>query len=235
MARQQALKEDVVDEITKSEYRVVDDESHVYFSHEDRYFRTPRPEWDRIFTFFKQQTDAEHAEVVDAGGLHIIGTERHEARRIDNQLRGRAGRQGDPGSSRFYLSLEDDLMRIFGSERISGLMEKLGMEEGVPIEHKMVTRAIERAQTQVEAQHFSIRKHLLEYDDVMNKQRESVYGLRRELLEGRIQLDFEEGSQELDSRGYLMTLAEGHVEAIVESHCGEEIEPEDWDLSLIHI
>jgi preprotein translocase subunit SecA len=136
MARQQALKEDVVDEITKSEYRVVDDESHVYFSHEDRYFRTPRPEWDRIFTFFKQQTDAEHAEVVDAGGLHIIGTERHEARRIDNQLRGRAGRQGDPGSSRFYLSLEDDLMRIFGSERISGLMEKLGMEEGIPLNTK---------------------------------------------------------------------------------------------------
>ncbi len=233
MARQQALKEDVVDEITKSEYRVVDDESHVYFSHEDRYFRTPRPEWDRIFTFFKQQTDTEHAEVVDAGGLHIIGTERHEARRIDNQLRGRAGRQGDPGSSRFYLSLEDDLMRIFGSERISGLMEKLGMEEGIPIEHKMVTKAIERAQTQVEAQHFSIRKHLLEYDDVMNKQRESVYGLRRELLEGRIQLDFEEGSQELDSRGYLMTLAEGHVEAIVESHCGEEIEPEDWDIEAL--
>ena len=233
MARQQALKEDVVDEITKSEYRVVDDESHVYFSHEDRYFRTPRPEWDRIFTFFKQQTDTEHAEVVDAGGLHIIGTERHEARRIDNQLRGRAGRQGDPGSSRFYLSLEDDLMRIFGSERISGLMEKLGMEEGIPIEHKMVTRAIERAQTQVEAQHFSIRKHLLEYDDVMNKQRESVYGLRRELLEGRIQLDFEEGSQQLDSRGYLMTLAEGHVEAIVESHCGEEIEPEDWDIEAL--
>ena len=124
-------------------------------------------------------------------------------------------------------------MRIFGSERISGLMEKLGMEEGIPIEHKMVTRAIERAQTQVEAQHFSIRKHLLEYDDVMNKQRESVYGLRRELLEGRIQLDFEEGSQQLDSRGYLMTLAEGHVEAIVESHCGEEIEPEDWDIEAL--
>ena len=233
MARQQALKEDVADEIPKTEYRVVDDESSVYFSHEDRYFRIPRPEWDRIFTFFKEQTDAEHAEVVDAGGLHIIGTERHEARRIDNQLRGRAGRQGDPGSSRFYLSLEDDLMRIFGSERISGLMEKLGMEEGIPIEHKMVTRAIERAQTQVEAQHFSIRKHLLEYDDVMNKQRESVYGLRRELLEGRIQLDFEEGSQELDSREYLMTLAEGHVETIVESHCGEEIEPEDWDIDAL--
>ena len=233
MARQQALKENVVDEITKNEFRVVDDASHVYFSHEDRYFRTLRTEWDRILTFFKQQTDAEHSEVVQAGGLHIIGTERHEARRIDNQLRGRAGRQGDPGSSRFYLSLEDDLMRIFGSERISGLMEKLGMEQDVPIEHKMVTRAIERAQKQVEAQHFAIRKHLLEYDDVMNKQRESVYALRRELLEGRVQLDSEDGSQDLDSQEYLMTLAEGHVQAIVESHCGEEIEPEDWDIDAL--
>ena len=229
MARQQALKEEVAEEVSKSDFRVVDDESHVYFSQEDRYYKTPRDHWERIFAFFKQQTDAEHAEVVDAGGLHIIGTERHEARRIDNQLRGRAGRQGDPGSSRFYLSLEDDLMRIFGSDRISGLMERLGMEEGVPIEHKMVTRAIERAQKQVEAQHFSVRKHLLEYDDVMNKQRESVYSLRRELLEGRIQLLNESGEEDVDSREYLMTLAEGHVDALVESCCGEEIEPEEWD------
>ena len=122
--------------------------------------------------------------VAELGGLHIIGTERHEARRIDNQLRGRAGRQGDPGSSRFYLSLEDDLMRIFGSDRISGIMEKLGMEEGVPIEHKLVTRSIEHAQKQVETRNFEIRKHLLEYDDVMNKQREAVYGMRRRILEG---------------------------------------------------
>ena len=232
MGRQQALKEKVAEEIPKSEFRVIDDESFVYFSQEDRYYRTPRNDWDRILAFFSQQTEAEHAEVVAAGGLHIIGTERHEARRIDNQLRGRAGRQGDPGSSRFYLSLEDDLMRIFGSERISGLMERLGMEEGVPIEHKMVTRAIERAQKQVEAQHFSVRKHLLEYDDVMNKQRESVYGLRRELLEGRVQMDDEDdGSrgESLDIRDYLMTLAEGHVDALVESYCGEEVEPEDWD------
>ena len=119
------------------------------------------------------------------GGLHILATERHEARRIDNQLRGRAGRQGDPGSSRFYLSLEDDLMRIFGSDRISGLMLKLGMEEGVPIEHGLVTRSIERAQKQVEAQNFAVRKHLLEYDDVMNKQRTAVYDLRRMILEGK--------------------------------------------------
>ena len=236
MARQQALKEEVAEEIPKADFRVIDDETSVYFSHGDRYYRTPREAWERILAFFTQQTDAEHAEVVAAGGLHIIGTERHEARRIDNQLRGRAGRQGDPGSSRFYLSLEDDLMRIFGSDRISGLMERLGMEEGVPIEHKMVTRAIERAQKQVEAQHFSVRKHLLEYDDVMNKQRESVYGLRRELLEGRVQIDDEDdesGGEIIDIRDYLMTLAEGHVDALVESYCGEEVEPEDWDISAL--
>ena len=238
MGRQQALKEEVAEEIPKSDFRVIDDESFVYFSQEDRYYRTPREDWERLLAFFKQQTDVEHAEVVAAGGLHIIGTERHEARRIDNQLRGRAGRQGDPGSSRFYLSLEDDLMRIFGSERISGLMERLGMEEGVPIEHKMVTRAIERAQKQVEAQHFSVRKHLLEYDDVMNKQRESVYGLRRELLEGRVQVDNENeesGGEVLDIRDYLMTLAEGHVDALVESYCGKEIEPEDWDIPALKL
>ena len=233
MARQQALKEEVADEIPKSDFRVIDDESFVYFSQEERYYKTPRSDWDRILAFFKQQTETEHAEVVAAGGLHIIGSERHEARRIDNQLRGRAGRQGDPGSSRFYLSLEDDLMRIFGSERISGLMERLGMEEGVPIEHKMVTRAIERAQKQVEAQHFSVRKHLLEYDDVMNKQRESVYALRRETLEGHIQLGEEGDEEPLDTRDYLMTLAEGHVDALVETYCGEEIEPEDWDVAAL--
>src|SRR6185295_10656337 len=143
------------------------------------------------------------------GGLHIVATERHEARRIDNQLRGRAGRQGDPGASRFYLSLEDDLMRIFGSDRISGLMQTLGMEEGVPIEHKMVTNAIARAQKQVEGQNFSVRKHLLEYDDVMNKQRESIYALRREILEGKIRLQDENDEEEvIDTREYLMSLAE---------------------------
>ena len=240
MARKQALKEEVAEEIAKTEFRVVDDETYVYFSHGDRYYRTPREAWQRILAFFTQKTDSEHAEVVSSGGLHIIGTERHEARRIDNQLRGRAGRQGDPGSSQFYLSLEDDLMRIFGSERISGLMERLGMEEGVPIEHKMVTRAIERAQKQVEAQHFAVRKHLLEYDDVMNKQRESVYGLRRELLEGQIQIEDEDeteesGSETIDLRAYLMRLAEEQVDALVESYCGEEVEPEDWDIGALKL
>ena len=237
MARQQTLKEEVAEELPKAEFRYTDDESSVYFSHQDRYYRTPRPDWERIFTHFKGQTDAEHDDVVSVGGLHIIGTERHEARRIDNQLRGRAGRQGDPGSSRFYLSLEDDLMRIFGSDRISGLMERLGMEEGVPIEHKMVTRAIERAQKQVEAQNFAVRKHLLEYDDVMNKQRENVYALRRELLEGTIRLDEESetDSREVDTREYLMILAEGLVYEQTDTACGPNTEPEEWDLGALKL
>ncbi|HWS73220.1 MAG TPA: preprotein translocase subunit SecA, partial [Thermoanaerobaculia bacterium] len=151
-----------------------------------------------------------HDEVTALGGLHIVGTERHESRRIDNQLRGRSGRQGDPGSSRFYLSLEDDLMRIFGSDRISGLMQRLGMEEGVPIEHGMVSRAIERAQKQVEAQNFSVRKHLLEYDDVMNKQRESIYGLRRSILEGR------------EGKEYILNAADEIVEYLVDTHIPED-------------
>jgi preprotein translocase subunit SecA len=159
----------------------------------------------------------ERERVVALGGLHILGTERHEARRIDNQLRGRAGRQGDPGSSRFYLSLEDDLMRIFGSERISGLMLRLGMEEGVPIEHRMVTRSIERAQRQVEAQNFGTRKHLLEYDDVMNKQRKAVYDMRRMVLEGK------------DTRGHVLRLVDEIVEWYVDSYCPEKDGPAAWN------
>ena len=227
MARQRVLAEELGERIPKSEARFVDDEEFVYFYHLDSFYRVRRPDWDRMFEAYKQQTEVEHHEVVGVGGLHIIGTERHEARRIDNQLRGRAGRQGDPGSSRFYLSLEDDLMRIFGSDRIANLMQRLGMEEGVPIEHGMVTKAIERAQTQVEAQNFSVRKHLLEYDDVMNKQRESVYSLRRELLEGKIHVADDEI---IDTRQYLMTLAEELIDVEIESACGKDVDVEDWDL-----
>src|ERR1700690_3124341 len=142
-------------------------------------------EFQAALAKFKAQCEPEKQEVLAAGGLHILGTERHESRRIDNQLRGRAGRQGDPGSSRFFLSLEDDLMRIFGAERITGLMERLGMEEDVPIEHGLINRAIENAQKKVEGHNFDIRKNLLEYDDVMNQQRKAIYGLRRQVLEGR--------------------------------------------------
>ncbi len=158
----------------------------------------------------------ERERVVALGGVHILGTERHEARRIDNQLRGRAGRQGDPGSSRFYLSLEDDLMRIFGSDRISGLMLRLGMEEGVPIEHRMVTKSIERAQKQVEAQNFAIRKHLLEYDDVMNKQRSAVYDMRRMILEGK------------NTREHVLKLLDEIVEWYVDSYCDEKENISNW-------
>ena len=156
--------------------------------------------------------------MVELGGLHILGTERHESRRVDNQLRGRSGRQGDPGSSRFYLSLEDDLLRIFGSERIQKIMDRLGMEEGEPIEHGLVTRAIDTAQKRVETHNFEIRKHLLEYDDVMNKQREIVYGMRREILEGE--------SQEETVREWMDEALDG----IVDTYAGEGVHPEDWDL-----
>src|SRR5215470_11149231 len=166
----------------------------------------------------KKGTDPEHERVVSLGGLHIIGTERHESRRIDNQLRGRSGRQGDPGSSRFYLSLEDDLLRIFGSERIQKIMDRLGMEEGEPIEHGLVSRAIQTAQKRVEAHHFEIRKHLLEYDDVMNKQREVVYGMRREILQGE--------SQEETVREWMDEALDG----ITDTYAGEGVHPEDWDL-----
>lgn len=174
-------------------------------------------EWEKALSEAKKITEMEHKKVVDLNGLHIVGTERHEARRIDNQLRGRAGRQGDPGSSRFYLSLEDDLMRIFGSDRISGLMARIGMEEGTPIEHRMVTKAIERAQKQVESQNFSIRKHLLEYDDVMNKQRETIYSQRKEILQGK------------DMKEYVQELSLTLLDWLMDNHVSKEKSPEDWN------
>jgi preprotein translocase subunit SecA len=169
----------------------------------------------------KRVVEAEHKEVVAAGGLHIIGTERHESRRIDNQLRGRAGRQGDPGSSRFFLSLEDDLMRIFAGDRVKALMERLGMEKGVSIESKMVSKRIEGAQKSVEGRNFESRKHLLEYDDVMNKQRETIYGLRRQLME------------EPDQRDYLLGdqgVARDLLSDITKQYLNPEADPEDWDV-----
>ncbi|MGD8702231.1 MAG: preprotein translocase subunit SecA [Desulfosarcina sp.] len=159
--------------------------------------------------------------VTDLGGLHILGTERHESRRIDNQLRGRSGRQGDPGSSRFYLALEDDLLRIFGGERITGIMERLGMEEGEPIEHNLISRAIENAQSKVEAHNFDIRKHLLEYDDVMNQQREVIYKQRRDLLTGvNLQSTIEDIMME-------------SAERIAAQFADERALPEDWDWEAI--
>ncbi|HLX36295.1 MAG TPA: preprotein translocase subunit SecA, partial [Candidatus Binataceae bacterium] len=166
---------------------------------------------------YKAQCAAEREKVLQAGGLHILGTERHESRRIDNQLRGRSGRQGDPGSSRFYISLEDDLLRIFGADRLKGLMGKMGMEDGVPIEHRWISRAIENAQKKVEAHNFDIRKHLLEYDDVMNKQREVVYHRRRELLSPEILKDD------------VLDMCEATIEEIVQAHCDTDADPDQWE------
>ncbi len=170
--------------------------------------------------------EAEHEEVVAAGGLHIIGTERHESRRIDNQLRGRSGRQGDPGSSRFFLSLEDDLMRIFAGDKVKALMQRLGMEKGVAIESKMVSKRIEAAQKSVEARNFETRKHLLQYDDVMNRQRETIYGLRRQLME------------EPDQREFLLGdtgVAHDLLADLTEQYLSAKVSPDDWDVENYRI
>jgi preprotein translocase subunit SecA len=189
-------------------------------------------QWEQAIARARKVTDAEHEEVVGLGGLHILGTERHESRRIDNQLRGRSGRQGDPGSSRFYLSLEDDLMRIFGGERIKGLMLRLGMEEGVPIESRLVSKRIEGAQKSVEGHNFSIRKHLLEYDDVMNKQREAIYGIRRQLLMGFEGDTVEEQNQ--NQREYILnTVAEDLFNDLIERFMAKEVDPSEWDLAAL--
>jgi preprotein translocase subunit SecA len=189
----------------------------VLFQNEGKIFQVPADQWKPVIDQFTGQCKAEHDEVVALGGLHILGTERHEARRIDNQLRGRAGRQGDPGSSRFFLSLEDDLMRIFGGERVKALMFRLGMTEGVPIESKLISRRIENAQKSVEAQNFDARKHLLEYDDVMNKQRETIYAIRRSALEGK------------DQRDYVLGIAEDVVRELAETFCPREQHPDQWN------
>jgi preprotein translocase subunit SecA len=189
----------------------------VLFQHEGKIFQVPQDQWKPVYDKFADQCKAEHDEVVALGGLHILGTERHEARRIDNQLRGRAGRQGDPGSSRFFLSLEDDLMRIFGGERVKQLMFRLGMTEGVPIESRLISSRIENAQKSVEAQNFDARKHLLEYDDVMNKQRETIYAIRRSALEGK------------DQRDYVLGIAEDVAREITDTYCPREQHPGQWN------
>jgi preprotein translocase subunit SecA len=187
MAKQELVKKGIAQQLRVAQGKIEgpqEDGTISIFYYNGNEYTVPTDKWAEALSRYKTHTDKEHDEVTAVGGLHILGTERHESRRIDNQLRGRAGRQGDPGSSRFYLALEDDLMRIFAKEWVSKLLERLGMEEGVPIESKLISRRIETAQKAVEGQHFESRKHLLEYDDVMNKQREAVYGLRRRLLEG---------------------------------------------------
>jgi preprotein translocase subunit SecA len=220
MTKEACLKDKVAERISPEEAKFVADEHFYYFTHLDQFYRVRRDKWDELFLRFKGETDQEHDEVVELGGLHIVATERHESRRIDNQLRGRAGRQGDPGSSRFFLSLQDDLLRIFGGERMQNLMLRLGMEEDVPIESKLITKRIAKAQEAVEVQNFEARKHLLEYDDVMNKQREAVYGTRKQLLEGMEQ-------KELILEDYVA----GIVSNILEEFAPETKHPDQWDLA----
>ncbi len=191
----------------------------VLFQQEGKIFQVPLEQWKPLFDQYAAQCKQEHDEVVAMGGLHILGTERHEARRIDNQLRGRAGRQGDPGSSRFFLSLEDDLLRIFGGEKMQAIMFRLGMTEGVPIESRLISKRIEGAQKQVEAQNFEARKHLLEYDDVMNKQRETIYSLRRSFLEGR------------DQKEFVLERAEAIANELVEIYCSRDQHPDQWNVT----
>jgi preprotein translocase subunit SecA len=187
---------------------------------------TPPDEFDAAYQSAlaeaRKQCRDEHERVIELGGLYIVGTERHESRRIDNQLRGRAGRQGDPGSSRFFLSLDDDLMRIFAGEKLKSAMARLGMEEGVPIESPMVSRAIERAQKQVEQRNFDTRKHLLEYDDVNNKQRTEIYGLRQGLLEGK------------EQKEYILQKGREVLDYLIQEHLGAHENPADWDLEGLH-
>jgi preprotein translocase subunit SecA len=189
----------------------------VLFQYEGRIYQVPGETWKPLYEQFAKACQQEHDEVVSLGGLHVLGTERHEARRIDNQLRGRAGRQGDPGSSRFFLSLEDELLRLFGGERLQGLMYRLGMTEGVPIESKMISNRIEHAQQAREAQFFDMRKHLLEYDDVMNKQRETIYSIRRSILEGK------------DQKDYVLEIADDIAIQLVDMYCPRDQHPEMWN------
>jgi len=225
MAKQECVKKGIAQPIRAAQGKIeadADDPNRTVWYYAGNEYAVPTDQWNEIFVRYKADTDQEHREVIEAGGLHIFGTERHEARRIDNQLRGRAGRQGDPGSSRFYLSLEDDLMRIFAKEWVSNLLQRLGMEEGVPIESRMITRRIEAAQKAVEAQNFEARKHLLEYDDVMNKQREAVYGLRRRLLEGLDQKDL-----------IIEDYVSGILGDLLERHCPPKEHVDNWDLKAL--
>jgi preprotein translocase subunit SecA len=222
MAKQECVKKGLAQPRRAAQGKIqadVDDSTTTVWYYAGNEYTVPTEQWTEIFNRHKLETDKEHEEVIAAGGLHIFGTERHESRRIDNQLRGRAGRQGDPGSSRFYLSLEDDLMRIFAKEWVSNLLQRLGMEEGVPIESRLISRRIEKSQEAVEGQNFEARKHLLEYDDVMNKQRVAVYGLRRQLLKGLDQKDL---------------ILEDYVSSILgnlmDQFCPVKAHAADWDL-----
>ncbi len=221
MARQDLVRKQQARAVSAAEGAInpVAGPGMVRFYYTGQEFETTQAAWDAAVAAHETAAKVEHESVINAGGLHILGTERHESRRVDNQLRGRAGRQGDPGSSRFFLSLEDDLMRIFAREWVSTLLQRLGMEEGVPIESGMISRRIEAAQKAVESQNFESRKHVLEYDDVMNKQREAVYGLRRQLMEGVDQ-------KQLITDDYLSTI----LSNLLDEYAPEKVHADEWKL-----
>jgi preprotein translocase subunit SecA len=224
MARQDLVRKQQARAVSAAEGTIspVAGPGMVRFYYTGQEFETTQAAWDDAIASHEAAAQKEHDAVIAAGGLHILGTERHESRRVDNQLRGRAGRQGDPGSSRFFLSLEDDLMRIFAREWVSTLLQRLGMEEGVPIEGRMMSKRIEGAQKAVESQNFESRKHVLEYDDVMNKQREAVYGLRRQLMEGVDQ-------KQLITDDYLSTI----LSNILDENAPEKAHADEWKLEAL--
>jgi preprotein translocase subunit SecA len=225
MARQDLVRKNQARAVSGAEGAIqpVAGPGMIRFYYSGQEFECTEEAWQAAVATHEAAAKAEHDAVIAAGGLHIIGTERHESRRVDNQLRGRAGRQGDPGASRFYLSLEDDLMRIFAREWVSTLLQRLGMEEGVPIESGMISKRIEAAQKAVETQNFESRKHVLEYDDVMNKQREAVYGLRRQLMEGVDQ-------KQLITEDYTSTI----LSNILDEYVPEKALPEEWKLDKVY-
>jgi preprotein translocase subunit SecA len=224
MARQELVRKNLARAVSAAEGAIspVAPPGMVRFYYTGQEFETTQAAWDAATATHEAAAKAEHDKVIEAGGLHILGTERHESRRVDNQLRGRAGRQGDPGSSRFFLSLEDDLMRIFAREWVSTLLQRLGMEEGVPIESRMISKRIASAQEAVESQNFESRKHVLEYDDVMNKQREAVYGLRRQLMGGVDQ-------KQLITDDYVSTI----LSNLLDEHAPEKAHADEWKLDAL--
>lgn len=224
MARQELVRKNQARAVSAAEGAIspVAAPGMVRFYYTGQEFETTQEAWDAATATHEAAAKAEHDKVIEAGGLHILGTERHESRRVDNQLRGRAGRQGDPGSSRFFLSLEDDLMRIFAREWVSTLLQRLGMEEGVPIESRMISKRIASAQEAVESQNFESRKHVLEYDDVMNKQREAVYGLRRQLMGGVDQ-------KQLITDDYVSTI----LSNLLDENAPEKAHADEWKLDVL--
>src|SRR5438876_3635286 len=221
MAKQECVKKGIAQPLRAAQGKIqidVDETKSTVWYYAGNEYVVPTEQWTEIFNRYKKDTDKEHDEVTAVGGLHILGTERHEARRIDNQLRGRAGRQGDPGSSRFYLSLEDDLMKRFASDRVAGLMERLGLEDDVAIESRLVSKTIESAQSRVEGFNFDLRKRVVEFDDVINKQRETIYAERDKVLRNE------------DLTETVRSFLDDEIEALIDQFCAAEV-PDDWNMA----